>query len=366
MRFIVYSSHHLAQWDWTASGGSEQYHTELAERLAARGHEVYSYAPVPWKVYRDREHKGVIWNHCDKADTSLSGTWIIQRNPDIVHLFHKDRRPDQKLFMAVHDWDYEVIGDNKILPWAELFDEVLAESPSHAAFLRERYPTANIVVTGAGFPMERIDEVPVVPRNSKRLMYSSSPTRGLLHLLRIFQRAKWEVPDLELYIAYGWESIDVAIEGGFDAGRLVRYKDKCLKLIESVPGITWLGRLPSTFDVWCEYMKTGMWVYPSQFHECMCNTVCEAQAFGAIPIVNPTWAIGDNTLHGIRIFGDPWEDRMVATRFVKEICWLANHPEIQDEMRPQMMVDAREKFGFHKTVDRIEKLAIGGAISAAA
>lgn len=355
MRFIIYSDTPLADWDWNASGGSEQFHIELAERLAKRGHEVYSYAPVPWKMLRERVHNGVKWNHLENADLSLKGVWIIQRNPDIVYAFH-EQHPGQTLWMSMHDFDYKIVREGKKYSWADKFDAVLCESFSHASFLQEAYPGATVVVTGAGILPEKIERVPAQPRNPKRIMWSSSATRGLPQLLRIFKRAREEVSDLELYIAYGWESIDAAIDRGFESEKLRRFKTRTLKLLEQ-PGVTWLGRLPATFDVWQEYMKSGMWVYATEFRETCCNTAMEAQMFGAIPIVNPTWAVGDHTKHGVWIQGDPWSDRKVQAEFVRAIVNMATHPELQDEIRGPMMIDARQRFSFEDTVDRIERLA---------
>ncbi len=137
------------------------------------------------------------------------------------------------------------------------------------------------------------------------------------------------------------------------------------------PGVTWLGRLPTTFDVWAEMMKSGIFCYPTEFHETCCNTVIEAQMFGAIPIVNPTWAVGDHTLHGVKIYGDPWNDahslnwnaplpwndRLVQAEYVRAIVEMATNPALQEEIRGSMMKDARGRFTFDRTVDRIERLA---------
>ncbi len=79
--------------------------------------------------------------------------------------------------------------------------------------------------------------------------------------------------------------------------------------------------------------------------------------FGAIPIVNPTWAVGDHTLHGVKIYGDPWNDRLVQAEYVRAIVEMATNPALQEEIRGSMMKDARGRFTFDRTVDRIERLA---------
>ena len=80
--------------------------------------------------------------------------------------------------------------------------------------------------------------------------------------------------------------------------------------------------------------------------------------FGAIPIVNPTWAVGDHTKHGVWIFGEPWSDRKVQAEFVRAIVDMATNPELQEQIRVPMMEDARKQFSFEDTVSRIEQMAL--------
>ena len=114
-----------------------------------------------------------------------------------------------------------------------------------------------------------------------------------------------------------------------------------------------LGRLRTSVDVWTEYAKSGIWCFPSMWCETGCQTAMEAQAFGAIPIWNPHWATIENCRHGIPILGDPYTDQLVRMRFVQEVVNLAVNPELQEEIRSEMMPDARIRFHFSNVVDRI-------------
>ena len=350
MTFHLYSSGNVIPWCWTASGGSEQYHIDLGRILAARGHRVISYTPLPDGVQAS-EHDGVLWRHCESADISQPGIWIVERDAKIGYLFAPER-PHQVLMLAAHDLDYESFPETH---WPDVFDAVLCESVIHAKYLGLQHGAKNLHVTGAGFCMDRIHQVSLSHRNYKRMFYASNPTRGLLPLLKIFHRAYEEDQELRLAIAYGWDYLEPALQRG-ELGQVRRLKETIMKMVDH-PGVEWLGRLPSPFEVWREYAKSGMFVYPTIFNEIFCNAVGEAQCFGAIPIISPTFALAENTLHGVRIPGNPEDDRLVRARFVREVVAVANNPELQDKIRKPMMEDCRQRFDFRQTVSRIEDLA---------
>src|SRR6266498_2675261 len=110
MKFIFYSPVSFEKWDWRNSvekgiGGSETSHVEMAWRLAARGHEVITYAPIPddcpgvWKNTK--------WFPIEKADFKEKGVWILYRCPEVVDKFlSKKKRVGQQLWLMMQDWDY--------------------------------------------------------------------------------------------------------------------------------------------------------------------------------------------------------------------------------------------------------------------
>ena len=85
----------------------------------------------------------------------------------------------------------------------------------------------------------------------------------------------------------------------------------------------------------------------------------EAQALGAIPITNPLWALRDNVKHGIFIDGDADADPLTQARYTAEIIRLTIQPQIQEQLRPQMMQDAKETFNWERWVDQWESWIYG-------
>ena len=353
MRFIVYSAPNLVPWGPEASGGSEGFHIELVNRLARLGHEVISYSPMASK--ETVVVGGVPWGHCDDADVGLEGVWIIQRSPDFAYRF-PDPHPNQILLFSAHDIDYEQAKD--LPPWIWLYDAVLAETEVHASFLCMVHKWDNIVVTGNGVPVEKLVDIPLTNRNPKSIFHACNPTRGLLPLLTIFRRVHMEDPGITLRVAFGMEFLDSLLQCGKDSdGMLKRLRSKLLTELNQ-PGVEWLGRLPSSYDVWCEYAKAGMFVYPTLFSEIFAASVVEAQMMGAIPIVSPTMALAETTRHGIKIAGDVEQDRMVQARFVREILGLVNNPPLQEKIRDEMIPDVRATYNFQDMVERIVALAV--------
>lgn len=332
-------------FDWTATGGAEEYHIQLCIQLAQRGFKVNSYTPLPAKVLTVAT-MGVNWWDIKDIDQNAPGIWIFQRDPSLVYLWDKRPQLDQYFYFAAHDVDY---GEG----WTPYYDAILADSEYHAQWLRERHHHPNVIATGVAPQLQWIDQVPEVERNPKRIMWSSSYTRGLDCLIGVYGRALEQVPDLELYVAMGWDSIDCRKDPALDA-----YKASVIEQMEKYH-VHHLGRLPTSVDVWTEYAKSGIWCYPSMWCETGCQTAMEAQAFGAIPIWNPHWATIENCRHGIAIHGDPYSDQLVRMRFVQEVVNLAVNPELQEKIRAEMMPDARDRFRFSRVVDRIVEATVG-------
>lgn len=350
MRFHVASQIHVP-FGPDASGGSEEYHIELARRLAARGHNVVSYAPLPQAASRGT-FDGVAWRDITEIDASAPGFWILQRDPSLATRFAENTdaiRRTQCLAFACHDFDYPIPN------WAAQYAVILADSEVHARFLRARHKHPNVITTGVGPCLDRADTVPDLVRKPKRLIWASSYVRGLECLLQIYERALEWLPDLELQILYGWESIDVAIPGN---PGLARFKENLQKRISDLPGVSHVGRVARDENVWAAYSQAGLWVYPTEWPETGCQAAMLAQAFGAIPIATPHWALSENVRHGQLLYGFPYSDRLVRARFTQELLRLASNPAKQDEIRSAMMSDARAAFGMDKVVDRVEAYAL--------
>ena len=364
MKFIFLSTPSFEPWDWTnpdevGIGGSETSHIEMSNRLSDRGNDVYSYGPTPFKPPTVNPH-GVIWSQCKHANPAHEGIWVIYRDPTVI-----DGVPEgQTAWLICQDVDYPTLTEER----AKKLTRLVGLCETHCRFLKLRYPFAadKVCQSSNGIKSELIAEALKNPpaRNPKRLMYASSPDRGLLYLATVFQRAKELMPDLELHVYYGFDNIEKII----DKIPNVRKKTNEIRRMLDQPGIEYHGRMGQP-ELIQEWLKAGIWCHPSSFTETSCITCMDAQALGAIPITTPTWAIGDNVRHGVFIEGDPYVDNLTRARYTLELVKLASDPIRQGAIREEMMPWAQEKYGWEHFVDqwddwaRIDTMKPGTGIS---
>jgi len=354
MLFRFVSDHTFEKWDWrkpntTGIGGSETSHIEMAKGLAVAGNRVESCAPIPDDCELI-DAVGVPWKDWQLyLEVPYPDIWVIYRAPRLV-----DDLPDGAVaWLICQDVDYTGRGNDLTPERIEKFSRIVALCETHGAFLRAKYPSAaeRVFVSSNGIKADliRFTESLDIRRNPRRLMYGSSPDRGMEFLLDVFPRAKEIVPDLELHIYYGFDNINKLTKPW------IRQNAERLKLMTEQPGVMVHGRTPQP-ELIKEWFKAGIWCHPSNFTETSCITCMDAQACGAIPITNPLWAVAENVRHGIFIEGDVSRD-YIRNRYVDELVKLALDPEKQDSIRSEMMPWARDRFAWERFVSQWEAWA---------
>lgn len=176
----------------------------------------------------------------------------------------------------------------------EKFDAWLAQGPFPAA----DYPRLVRMVNGIDhWPEDGSDLVwadalgtqliTAFDRNPHRIMWASSPDRGLDEMLRYWPQIRREWPDAELHAFYGWETVEKWLASD---ERLAAFKKAVMAKIEEgggVDGVHWHGRV-SARKLREEWAKSGYFLYPAipdRIIETFCISVIEAQSAGCIPIV---------------------------------------------------------------------------------
>jgi glycosyltransferase involved in cell wall biosynthesis len=382
MRFIFVSTLTFENWDWTnpdvkGIGGSETSHIEMSRRLALRGHDVISYAPVPSEKHNVIGPGGVRWMHSGslfggRLQLTEPAVWVVYRDPAFCHKIPPGVGP---VWHIAQDTEY--MGGNRRGDWVPRnytprIDRVVALCQTHATYVKREHPLLadKVCISSNGIKRELIEQVLSEPpeRNPKRLMFASSPDRGLLPLLSIFERAKELVPDLELHVYYGFNNMETWVrgikkrEGDPNATptaaefNLARLKDAL-----DMPGVTVHGRTPQP-ELAVEWAKAGIWCHPSGFTETSGITVMDAQALGAIPITIPIWAIGENVQHGVFIgestdplaYANADACPLTRARFAWEVAKMAADPERQETIRKEMMPWALNRFDWENFVTQWE------------
>lgn len=359
MRFIFYTNVAFENWDYwngikKGIGGSETSIVEMAWRLAKRGHEVIVYAPI--KKTTKRNWRGTKWYRYEKADFSLSGTWILYRCPEIIDKFIP-RKKEQKVWHMWQDWDYPTLTKKR----SGRVDRHITLCKAHGKYMLDKYKFVTkkqLWLSSNGIKLDLIEEVGKrnIKRNPKRIMYASSPDRGLKQALLIFRKAKEIVPDLEFYSFYGFNNLNKLLKGLPKENSLVQTKEEIMKLLDQ-PGVYFKGRIGQK-QLMREWMRSGIYLYITDFFETSHISGMEAQAMGAIPVFSPIFAQLENIKYGIGIEGKS-DDPLTIARASAEIVRIATQPDLQDQIRPEMMAWARKRFNWDNFVIQWELEAQG-------
>lgn len=354
MDFYFYSPVAFEKWDYNSSvkqgiGGSETSHVEMAWRLARRGHNVITYAPI--KKSTKTEWRGTKWYPIEKASFKQKGVWILYRCPEMVDKFPiKSKRYSQQIWLMMQDWDYPNWTDKRI----KNTDRIITLCKSHGRYTIDNHPLIgklnNLWLTSNGAKIDLIEEIEKlnIKRNPKKIMYASSPDRGMKYALQVFQKAREYVPDIELHLFYGFNNLDKLIKGKPDS-YLAKEKDEIVPLLKQ-PGVHFHGRV-SQNELYKHWFSTGIWIYITNFFETSNITGMEAQAMGAIPVFSPIFAQGENIKHGVGIEGDA-KAPLTLARAAAEVVRLVTQTQLQEQIRLEMMPWARKRFTWEVFVDQ--------------
>ena len=176
-------------------------------------------------------------------------------------------------------------------------------------------------------------------RNNKRIIYTSSYDRGLQHLLEMWGDIRKEVPDAELHVFYGWQLFDRFYK---DNPSSMMWRNKMAEMMTQ-EGVTDHGRVTQP-ELSTEYMKSGIFAYPTHFGEISCISAIKAQAYGCEPVVVNYAALKETVQHGRKVEGDIY-DKETKDAFKKELVDALKNP-MPDKKRSEMMNWARRKYSW--------------------
>jgi len=187
-------------------------------------------------------------------------------------------------------------------------------------------------------------------RDSKKMIYSSSPDRGLIHLLKMWPEIKKEVPDASLDVYYGFNTFDVLHR---DNPAMMKWKDGMLEMLKQ-PGIIHHGRVGH--DELHEALKgAGVWAYPTDFTEISCITAMKAQILGTIPVTTTLAALNETVKNGIKIDADITE-KDVQKEYIEALVDLLKDEEKQEKIRIPMMKWAKDFFTWERVAFNWDQL----------
>lgn len=317
-------------------GGSETAVVEMSKRLSALGHRVrvfgdcVRHAGVP---SLEGTFDGVEYLHYEKFKDVHCDVLVSSRRPEAIDAPGLDYR---RAVLWVHDIH---CGDKLTAERAKKFDLIWALTEWHRGFLIAKYSFLDLQkvgVTRNGIDLRRFDKS--VPRNPRRAIYSSSPDRGLQTALTAWPEIRARVPGAELHVFYGFNNWEPFADES--QKKTIAYLKK---LLAETEGVHYHGRQPQE-RLAEEFLKSGVWAYPTWFHETSCITAMEAQAAGLRIVTSPIAALNETVgTRGVLIPGD-WLSTPYKEKFVNAVT--AAMLKEDDEDRRALAAYAREHFGW--------------------
>jgi glycosyltransferase involved in cell wall biosynthesis len=149
--------------------------------------------------------------------------------------------------------------------------------------------------------------------NKLKILYASSPDRGLEHLLRMWNDIRKEFPEAELHNCYGFE---LFLKGHSNNPQMMKWYHQMQELLKQ-DGVFDYGRVSKEkLDEITE--SCDIWAYPTHFGETFCITAVRSQSLGCVPVTIAYAGLLDTVYSGVLIDGDIYEE---ATRkqFLKEL-----------------------------------------------
>lgn len=279
-------------FDTSGLGGSETAVLKLGEAFAAQGHRSIVYSTIDEPGY----YRGVGYRDATHFRPEMpSDMFIAWRNPEAADWAINTKN----LILWMHDTD---AGDRLTPERARRFNAIVVLTEWHKQFILQRYPflkSDQLVVIGNGVDLTRFQGK--VKRDPLRVIYSSSPDRGLdIILEHIWPKVVEAIPEAELHFYYGWNNID---KFSPSYPQLGEFKAKIMNLLVDSKGVVQHGRVNQQ-ELAEAFEKSSVWLYPTYFTETYCITAIEAQLAGALPITNHLAALAETVRSGIVLSED--------------------------------------------------------------
>lgn len=285
-------------WDGARNdiGGSEKMVVQLTREWARAGHTVAVYGkPRAEQAYKTID--GVQWLPWEAFNPRVPRrTVVVWRNHGLLDM---PLRAD-KLLVDLHD-----IQDPSYF-YRPRLDKVRAyifKSKFHAQTAGIEGPAIRVLRNGIDLSLF---DGPAPERDLKRIAFCSSADRGLLTVLRIWQRICGGLRGATLHIYYGFTPLYTFFAaqreyqhfGDDDCDRhMWDYAEECLTLMDRLPRVINHERV-SWPELAHDLRQTGIWLYPTRFGEISCLSAMEAQIAGAWPIYYPTGALPETVIAG--------------------------------------------------------------------
>lgn len=276
-----------ALWDWnsrlvhnTGMGASEKTIVDLAARWASMGGQVHVFGPVN----EEEVHRGVTYLAREKVrHVDPEVPIVVSRSPAATNTIDALVRVKRK-FLWLQDAAYPDLSPIT----AAAYEKIVVLTQWHEDMMAKRHhvPREKMVQINNFLNEEMFDVRDPPTREPFHFIYSSSPDRGLMTLLKMWPEILERWPKATLDIFYGWEGAQKL--AWINPTWTSIYRDMRAEYDGLVrqPGVRAIGRV-SPSRLAREMMRASVWAYPTHFGETGCATSFEVQAAGCVPVCTP-------------------------------------------------------------------------------
>lgn len=253
-------------------GGSETACVEVARKLHERTKRTV-------KVFMQRETVDIMPSGVEYYPIHMLEEYF-RRNKPYRHIAW---RHTTKLTEApTYIWSHDLVtagGEN-----VNNYTKYLCLSGFHKEFTKDLLgvPEHKIELVRNGIDPECFIKLQSVDKIPNKIMFSSSPDRGLERSINIVKRIREEFPDVSLHVFYGTANMR-KMGNAAEADRL----DHLVRIHDFVVDHGFVSK-----DELMKHMKESVcWLYPADFIETSCITAMEAACAHAYPLVRNMGAL---------------------------------------------------------------------------
>jgi len=267
------------------------------------------------------------------------------KNRPAVHIAwrHNMKCTDAKTYLWCHDLFTQGVESQ------HNFDKHICLSNFHANYVSsmQGVPKDKIWVSRNGIVSNRFKDKHLVTKDPMKLIYPSSPDRGLDLLIPMLDLVRERHP-IELHVFYGFENL-------YKTRRpeTIAFADRVKKMIEERPWIKFHGNTEQK-ELTRHFMEASLWVYPTNFTETFCITAVEALCAGVYPVARAYGALPDTLKEAYEngdctLLEEPCVTEEQRKIWAKEVC------DALTEKRWEKLNYSAEKYDWEKVADEFVK-----------
>lgn len=247
-----------------AMGGSETALIEMAQWI-----RILSGKKV--KVFNMRDHDGV-FGDVEYISAQKLPEYMAKHKPALhIAWRHTIKVTDAPTFIWSHDLQTPGVENTAN------YDAVLCLTPFHKRFMQatQGVPAHKIHVTRNGIDPFKFEDVHTYAKNPHKIVFPSSPDRGLDRAMRVLDRVRETHPDVELHVFYGIEHLHKY--------GLKDLADRLKSMMDERPWVKYHGATQQN-ELIKHFKQAALWLHPCDFIETSCITAMEMVCAGVYSV----------------------------------------------------------------------------------